>query len=202
MNIIINKNNTKKDNEKAKKIRIQLLLFVDKEIKIKSKNNKNKRYIKPYDSKNEDCLKITFQESYNYNLGKCIKFFSSDNKEIIQNISFFQSKSYTLKTITDYPNSSLSTQDNSIKNNMPISIIIRHQKVIPENLMGLLRKNKIIKIEKRKKSIFNCINSISSNDSSYNSPNIINALNNNEEDFIKCQNYLINLCGNFKINLN
>ena len=131
-------------------------------------------------------------------MGKCIQFFSSDNKEIIQNISFFQNKSNTL---SDYPNSSLSTQENSIKKNMPISKMIRYQKVIPENLIGLLEKNKIIKIIKRKKSIFNCINSTSSSNSSYNSINV-NALNNNEEDFIKFQNYLFKLCGNFKINLN
>ena len=195
MNIIINKNNTNKVNEKAKKIRTQLLLFVDKEIKIKSKNNKNKRYIKPYDSKNEDYFQITLQENYNNNMGKCIKFFSSDNKESIPNISFFQSKSYTL---TDYPNSSISTQDNSIKKKLTISKKIRYQKVIPQNLMGLLKENKIKIIKKRKKSIFSYINSISIKDSSYNSLNDNDALNNNEEDFIKCQNYLFNLCGNLK----
>ena len=133
-------------------------------------------------------------------MGKCILFFSSDNKEIIQNTSFFQSKSYTSQTLSDYPNSSLSTQENSTKNNLPISKIIRHQKVIPENLMGLLERNKIKKIVKRKKSIFNCINSTPSSISSYNSSNI-NALNNNEDDFIKFQNYLFKLCGKFKINL-
>ena len=201
MNIIINKNNSNKVNEKAKKMRVQLLLFVDKEIKMNSKNNKNKRYIKPYDSKNEDYFQITFQENYNNNMGKCIKFFSSDNKESIPSISFFKSKSYTLKSLTDYPNSSISTQDNSIKKNMPISKKIRYHKVIPQNLMGLLKENKIKNILNRKKSIFSYINSISCNDNSYNSLNNNNALNNNEEDFIKCQNYLLNLCGKFKINL-
>ena len=54
---------------------------------------------------------------------------------------------------------------------------------------------------KRKKSIFNYINSTSSDSiSSYNSLNF-NTLNNNEDDFIKFQNFLFNLCGNFKINL-
>jgi len=200
MNTIINNNNINKNNEKAKKIRTQLLLYVDKEIKKKSKNNNNKRYIKPYDSKNEDYSKVSFQESFICSMGKCILFFSSDNKEIIQNTSFFQSKSYTSQTLSDYPNSSLSTQENSTKNNLPISKIIRHQKVIPENLMGLLERNKIKKIVKRKKSIFNCINSTPSSISSYNSSNI-NALNNNEDDFIKFQNYLFKLCGKFKINL-
>ena len=183
---MINKNSINKIEEKAKKIRTQLLLFVDKEIKIKSKNDKNKRYIKPYDSKNEDYFKITFQENYNNNMGKCIKFFSSDNKESIPNIPFFQNKSYTLNTLTE----SLSTQDNSIKKNMPISKKIRYQKVIPQNLIGLLKENKIKKIVKRKKTI--------SNNSSYNSLNNNNALNNNEEDFIKGENYLFNLCDNLK----
>ena len=145
MNIIISKTNIKINNEKAKKIRTQLLLFVDKEIKKNSKNNTNKRYIKPYDSKNEDCFKVTFQENFNNSMGKSIQFFSSDNKEIIQNISFFQSKSNSSKTnFSDCTRSSLSTQENSIKKNMPISKLIRHQKVIPENLMGLLEKNKIL----------------------------------------------------------
>ena len=196
MNITINKTNIKINNEKAKKIRTQLLIFVDKEIK-KSKNNNNKRYIKPYDSKNEDYFKVTFQENFNNSMGKCIQFFSSDNKEIVQNISFFHSKSNTSKTLSDNTSSSLSTQENSTKKNMPISKLIRHQKVIPENLIGLLE------IVKRKKSIFNCINSASSSPiSSYDSNNV-NALNNDEEDFInpKFQNYLFKLCGNFKINL-
>ena len=196
MNITINKTNIKINNEKAKKIRTQLLIFVDKEIK-KSKNNNNKRYIKPYDSKNEDYFKVTFQENFNNSIGKCIQFFSSDNKEIVQNISFFHSKSNTSKTLSDNTSSSLSTQENSTKKNMPISKLIRHQKVIPENLIGLLE------IVKRKKSIFNCINSASSSPiSSYDSNNV-NALNNDEEDFInpKFQNYLFKLCGNFKINL-
>ena len=195
MNITINKTSLKINNEKAKKIRTQLLLFVDKEIK-KSKDNNNKRYIKPYDSKNEDYFKVTFQENFNNSMGKCIQFFSSDNKEIVQNISFFQSKSNTSKTLSEYPSSSLSTQENSIKKNMPISKLIWHQKVIPENLIGLLE------IVKRKKSIFNCINNTPSSASSYDSNNT-NALNNNEkeEDFIKYQNYLFKLCGKFKINL-
>ena len=194
MNITINKTSLKINNEKAKKIRTQLLLFVDKEIKKKSKINTNKRYIKPYDSKNEDCFKVTFQENFNNSMGKCIQFFSSDNKEIVQNISFFQSKSNTSKTtLSDYPSSSLSTQENSIKKNMPISKLIRHQKVIPENLMVLLEKNRIVK---RKKSIFNCIKSTSSDSiCSYNSNN---ALNNNEDDYIKFQNYLLNLCCKLK----
>ncbi len=201
MNIIISKTNIKINNEKAKKIRTQLLLFVDKEIKKNSKNNINKRYIKPYDSKNEDCFKVTFQENFNNSMGKSIQFFSSDNKEINQNISFFKSKSNSSKTnFSDCTSSSLSTQENSIKKNMPISKLILRQKVIPEYLMGLLEKNKFLKIVKRKKSIFNCINSTSSDSiSSYNSLNF-NALNNNEDDFIKFQNYLFNLCGNFKIN--
>jgi len=201
MNIIISKTNIKINNEKAKKIRTQLLLFVDKEIKKNSKNNINKRYIKPYDSKNEDCFKVTFQENFNNSMGKSIQFFSSDNKEINQNISFFKSKSNSSKTnFSDCTSSSLSTQENSIKKNMPISKLILRQKVIPECLMGLLEKNKFLKIVKRKKSIFNCINSTSSDSiSSYNSLNF-NALNNNEDDFIKFQNYLFNLCGNFKIN--
>jgi hypothetical protein len=130
-------------------------------------------------------------------MGKCIQFFSSDNKEIVQNISFFQSKSNTSKTLSEYPSSSLSTQENSIKKNMPISKLIWHQKVIPENLIGLLE------IVKRKKSIFNCINSTySSPISSYDSNNV-NALNNDEEDFNnpKFQNYLFKLCGNFINNL-
>ena len=195
MNITINKSNIKINNEKAKKIRTQLLLFVDKEIK-NSKSNNNKRYIKPYDSKNEDYFKVTFQENFNNSMGKCIQFFSSDNKEIVQNISFFQSKSNTSKTLSEYPSSSLSTQENSIKKNMPISKLIWHQKVIPENLIGLLE------IVKRKKFIFNCINNTPSSASSYDSNNT-NALNNNEkeEDFIKYQNYLFKLCGKFKINL-
>ena len=201
MNIIISKTNIKINNEKSKKIRTQLLLFVDKEIKKNSKNNINKRYIKPYDSKNEDCFKVTFQENFNNSMGKSIQFFSSDNKEINQNISFFKSKSNSSKTnFSDCTSSSLSTQENSIKKNMPISKLILRQKVIPEYLMGLLEKNKFLKIVKRKKSIFNCINSTSSDSiSSYNSLNF-NALNNNEDDFIKFQNYLFNLCGNFKIN--
>jgi hypothetical protein len=196
MNIIINKTSLKINNEKAKKIRTQLLLFVDKEIKKKSKKNSNERYIKPYDSKNEDYLKITFQENFNNSMGKCIQFFSSDNKEIVQNISFFQSKSKTLRTFSDCPSSSLSTQENSIKKNMPISKLIRHQKVIPENLIGLLE------VVKRKKSIFICLSNTPSSASSYDS-NITNTLNNyeEEEDFIKYQNYLNKLCGNFKINL-
>ena len=196
MNITINKTNIKINNEKAKKIRTQLLIFVDKEIK-KSKNNNNKRYIKPYDSKNEDYFKVTFQENFNNSIGKCIQFFSSDNKEIVQNISFFHSKSNTSKTLSDNTSSSLSTQENSTKKNMPISKLIRHQKVIPENLIGLLE------IVKRKKSIFNCINSASSSPiSSYDSNNV-NALNNDEEDFInpKFQNYLFKLCDNFINNL-
>ena len=81
-------------------------------------------------------------------MGKCIKFSSLDNKKIIQNILFFPSKTYTSKILSDYPNSSLSTQENSIKSNMSISEIIFFQKVIPENLMGLLERNKIIKIVK------------------------------------------------------
>ena len=196
MNITINKTNIKINNEKAKKIRTQLLIFVDKEIK-KSKNNNNKRYIKPYDSKNEDYFKVTFQENFNNSIGKCIQFFSSDNKEIVQNISFFHSKSNTSKTLSDNTSSSLSTQENSTKKNLPISKLIRHQKVIPENLIGLLE------IVKRKKSIFNCINSTSNSPISSYDSNDVNVLNNDEEDFInpKFQNYLFKLCGNFKINL-
>jgi hypothetical protein len=76
--------------------------------------------------------------------------FSSDNKEIILKISFFPSKSYTSKALSDYPNSSLSTKENSIKNNLPIRKIKFYQKKIPENLMGLLERNKIIKIVKIK----------------------------------------------------
>ena len=135
-------------------------------------------------------------------MGKCIQFFSSDNKEIVQNISFFQSKSNTSKTtLSDYPSSSLSTQENSIKKNIPIGKLIRRQKVIPENLMDLLEKNKFLKIVKRKKSIFNCINSISNASISSYYSNNVNTLNNNEDDYIKFQNYLLRLCGNFKINL-
>ena len=178
MNITINKTNIKINNEKAKKIRTQLLIFVDKEIK-KSKNNNNKRYIKPYDSKNEDYFKVTFQENFNNSIGKCIQFFSSDNKEIVQNISFFHSKSNTSKTLSDNTSSSLSTQENSTKKNLPISKLIRHQKVIPENLIGLLE------IVKRKKSIFNCINSTSNSPISSYDSNDVNVLNNDEEDFIK-----------------
>ena len=129
-------------------------------------------------------------------MGKFIQFFSSDNKEIVQNISFFQSKSNTSKSLSDSQSSSLSTQESSIKKNIPISKLIRHQKVIPENLISLLE------IVKRKKSIFNYTNSTSSSPSSYDSNNV-NTLNKNEEDFIKpkFQNYLYKLCGNFKINL-
>jgi hypothetical protein len=83
-------------------------------------------------------------------MGKCIQFFSSDNKEMAQNISFFKSKSNSKTTLSDIPSSSLSTQENSIKKNMPIGKLIRRQKVIPENLMGLLERNKIIKIVKIK----------------------------------------------------
>ena len=83
---------------------------------------------------------------------------------------------------------------------MSISEIIFFQKVIPENLMGLLVRNKIIKIVKWKKSIFNSINSTSNSISSYCSP-YFNALNNNEDDLFKFQNYLFKLCGKFKISL-
>ena len=110
MNITINKTNIKINNEKAKKFWTKLLIFVDKEMKKSRNNNNNKRYIKPYDSKNEDYFKVTFQENFNNSMGKCIQFFSSDNKEIVQNISFFQSKSNTSKTLSEYPSSSLSTK--------------------------------------------------------------------------------------------
>jgi hypothetical protein len=68
-------------NEKAKKIRAKLLLYVDREIKMQSNKNNNKRYIKPYDSKNEDCFKVSFQENFNNSMGKCIQFFSSNKKK-------------------------------------------------------------------------------------------------------------------------
>ena len=100
---------------------------------MQSNKNNNKRYIKPYDSKNEDCFKVTFQENFNNSMGKCIQFFSSDNKEMTQNISFFKSKSNSKTTSYDFPSSSSSTQENSVKKNMPIGKLIRHQKVIPEN---------------------------------------------------------------------
>ena len=194
-------NNFEIKNEKAKKIRAKLLLYVDREIKMQSNKKNNKRYIKPYDSKNEDCFKVTFQENFNNSMGKCIHFFSSDNKEMAQNISFFKSKSNSKTTLSDIPSSSLSTQENSIKKNIPIGKLIRRQKVIPENLMDLLEKNKFLKIVKRKKSIFNCINSISNASISSYYSNNVNTLNNNEDDYIKIQNYLLRLCGNFKINL-
>ena len=194
-------NNFEIKNEKAKKIRAKLLLYVDREIKMQSNKKNNKRYIKPYDSKNEDCFKVSFQENFNNSMGKCIHFFSSDNKEMAQNISFFKSKSNSKTTLSDIPSSSLSTQENSIKKNMSIGKLIRRQKVIPENLMDLLEKNKFLKIVKRKKSIFNCINSISNASISSYYSNNVNTLNNNEDDYIKFQNYLLRLCGNFKINL-
>ena len=180
--------NNDKLYKKANKIRIKLLLFTDKEIKQSLKKDNNKRYIKQYNIENQNSFKISFKEHF-CNISKKIKIISSSNKEKVTNfetsfISF--SMSNISKTLTNSSNSSLPTQEQSFKNKISISKLILRKKVVPENLIYLLEKNKKEKINK---SIYYCINSISSD---YNG-NLYG-----KEDQYKYHKYLEDLCNNFK----
>ena len=83
-------------------------------------------------------------------MGKCIQFLHQTTKKLSIIYHFFQVNHILQKALSDYPNSSLSTKENSIKNNIPIRTIKFYQKIIPENLMGSLERKKIIKIVKIK----------------------------------------------------
>ena len=186
-----NRINDDKIYEKAKKIRTKLLLYTDRELKNKSKKDMNKRYIKQYNIENHHSFGISYQEYYSNHLSKKIKIISSFDKEGIPNpdtslVSI--SKSNISKILTNSSNSSLPTQEQSFKNKLTISKLILHKKVIPENLINLIEKNKKLKINK---SICYC------------TKNIYNTFNDvfyNDEDNYKYYEYLEDLCCNIKIN--
>ena len=190
----IDKNISDKIYEKSKKIRTQLLLYSDKEIRRIIEKDNNKRYIKKSNPKNYDNIEVSFQQSFANNISKIIlmssfpdkeKFFSPDIPLI-----FFSNKSNTSKTLTNSSKSSLQTAEHSFKKQLTISKLIIHKKVIPENLFHLLEINKKLY---KKNWINNYTNSISSNSS-----NPFNEDINNNVDIHKYQLYLEDLCDNFR----
>ena len=191
---IRNKTNNDKIYEKAKKIRTNLLLFIDKEIKQKNKKDKNKRYIKEYNIINCKSFQITFQEYYNNNIKKSIQIYPNieKNKIPINELSFFSHcKTNTLTTLSS--NSSLTTQEASFKKIPIISKKIFREKVIPESLMKLIKENRNTNV-RRKRSICFYINSLTNNGCLYNDLNSNNSNNDGEEEIdIKYQKYLENL---------
>ena len=185
-----NRINDDKIYEKAKKIRTTLLLFTDKEIKKKLKKDNNKRYIKQYNIESHQSFGISFQEHFSNNYPKKIQIISSFDKERIPcpDTSLVSiSKSNISKILINSSNSSLPTQEQSFKNKITISKLILHKKVIPENLINLLEKNKQLKINK---SICYCTKNIY---------NTFNEVLYSDEDNYKYYEYLEDLCCNFKI---
>ncbi len=184
----IYQNNADKIYEKAKKIRIVLLLFTDKDIKRKMEKDNNKRYIKQYNPKNQDMFEVSFQECFTNNNSQIVEISSFSDKEkcfsSINNFFSFRNKSNTSQNTSS--NSYLQTMEESFKKKMTISKLIIHKKVIPENIIHLLEiNNKILK----QHSISTYTNSIFRNNSS------------NKDVYSKYdkeQLYLENLCDSFK----
>jgi hypothetical protein len=190
----IDKNISDKIYEKSKKIRIQLLLYSDNQIRRIIEKDNNKRYIKKYNPKNYDCMKVSFQQSFTNNNSKIMLMSSFPDKEKFFDpdipFIFFSNKSETSKTLTNSSKSSLQTTEHSCKKKLTISKLIIHKKVIPENLFHLLETNKKLY---KKNWINNYTNSIYSNNS-----NSFNEDINSNDDIDKYQLYLEDLCDNFR----